>query len=320
MTKAEFDDVSARVIRSHWFGYLDTVEPVRGDLFRFCHKLTQNIWDAEDLVQETLLVGFGMTARGDFHGEDSPVRNKKAYLFRTATNKWLDIQRKISSRLAENEEVLTSKNNSADPVETEEAIAGVLGVASPQEFIAFVLKDSFDYSLQDIAEFIGTSEGTIKSALSRARKKVQLIDPHKQIDPAARALATKFAEAISADNVQALKALMAEDVQIQVCNVGGGRGRNGLWTQSGIHGIRAIVQECDGIPVVLMFKEDNLIDVLQIGGDETVTRITDYCYAPETLRHVADQFGYPCHLTAYHQPWRTIDNDMVPTTALPWRE
>lgn len=81
----EFDHTGARTLRENWFRYLDTIEPIRGDLFGFCHKLTRNVWDAEDLVQDVLLVGFGMVARGDFHGENSPVKNARAYLFRATT-------------------------------------------------------------------------------------------------------------------------------------------------------------------------------------------------------------------------------------------
>jgi hypothetical protein len=60
-------------------------------------------------------------------------------------------------------------------------------------------------------------------------------------------------------------------------------------------------------------------DVLGLQGNEnTVTRIADYCYAPETLRHVAEELGYQSDATDYHQPWQIIEAGMEPTTFLPW--
>ena len=44
-----------RALEQAWETYLDTVEPLRPDLHRYCRQLTGGIWDAEDLVQDTLL-------------------------------------------------------------------------------------------------------------------------------------------------------------------------------------------------------------------------------------------------------------------------
>ena len=45
-------------------------------------------------MQDTLLKGFAMIGRGDLHGPGSSVASPRAYLFRTATNLWLDGQRR----------------------------------------------------------------------------------------------------------------------------------------------------------------------------------------------------------------------------------
>lgn len=313
------DDEGARTIRMHWFRYLDTIEPLRGDLHAFCHKLTGSIWDAEDLVQDTLLKGFGMTARGDFHGETSPVRNIKAYLFRTATNAWLDVIRKQRPQGDYGE---TQSDAGADPAATNDAINKAMALASPQEFAAILLKDVYDFSLEEIADFIGTTAGTVKSALSRARHKMQNTDDASVSNPEDRALVQAFVDAINSQDVDRVIDLMAETVQFKVCNVGGGRGRKGIWTQKSLTAVKASLAQCDGQPVVLMFRdgEDALWDVLRLecaGG--SVTQIVDHCYAPETLNYVAESLGLACNASAYHQPWGIIESDMVPTTYLPWR-
>ncbi|HRJ79387.1 MAG TPA: sigma factor, partial [Planctomycetota bacterium] len=38
--------------------FLEQVEPLRPELFRYCRSLAGNVFDAEDLVQETLLKAF----------------------------------------------------------------------------------------------------------------------------------------------------------------------------------------------------------------------------------------------------------------------
>ena len=87
-------DDTARLLRRAWFDYLDAIEPLRTPLHAYGLRLTGSVWDAEDLVQETLLKGFAMIGRGDLHGPGSPVANARAYLFRTATNLWIDGERR----------------------------------------------------------------------------------------------------------------------------------------------------------------------------------------------------------------------------------
>ncbi len=332
MTDRALDDHGAQTMRAHWFRYLDTIEPLRTELFGYCHRLTRNIWDAEDLVQETLLTGFGMIARGDFHGEVSPVRDIKAYLMRTATNAWLDLLRRRARQPEHHGDI--AGHTPIDPVDTAEAMNKAVALTSPQEFAALLLKDVYDFSLAEVADFIGTSEGTVKSALSRARRKMRddgdayasrsRTSPLPQVvDAQSKALVQAFVDAINSGEVDRVIDLMAEKVQISVCNVGGGRGRDGTWTQKSLGNVSAAYGECDNMPVVLMFRADatgKVYDVLRLRGSEhIVTRIIDHCYAPETLRHVAKSLGFECDASAYHQPWHVIESNMVPTTTLPWR-
>ena len=45
-------------MRAAWHRYLDQVAPFRPLLHGYCRKLTRDLWDAEDLSQETLMRGF----------------------------------------------------------------------------------------------------------------------------------------------------------------------------------------------------------------------------------------------------------------------
>jgi RNA polymerase sigma-70 factor, ECF subfamily len=41
-------------VRASWQRFLDTFEPLRPELYRYCRHLTHDPWDAEDLAQDTL--------------------------------------------------------------------------------------------------------------------------------------------------------------------------------------------------------------------------------------------------------------------------
>src|SRR5208283_3796689 len=90
MAQSPVSDDTAKMLRETWFRYLDAIEPIRPALYRYCRRMTRDIWDAEDLAQETLLKGFGAIGRGDLATEWSRVKNSRGYLFRIATNLWID--------------------------------------------------------------------------------------------------------------------------------------------------------------------------------------------------------------------------------------
>lgn len=313
-------DAGARTLRRHWFTYLSTVESVQAPLHGYCLKLTGNLWDAEDLVQDTLLRGFAMAARGDFHGEGSAVRDARAYLFRTATNLWLDLRRRGRWQAPAIEAVERAAVD-ADPLVTADALEKAAALTSVQEFAAILLKDVYDFTLEEVADFIGTTPGTVKSALSRARRKMRDGRPRRPVDAATSALVHAFVDAMNASDVDRVLALMAETVKIDVCNVGGGRGRSGIWTEKSVAGICCEYAEFDGEPLVLLFRggERTLSGAVRLEGiDGAVTRIIDYHYAADTLRQLAQALGLESGERGYHQPVVSLP-EMVSTTSLPWR-
>ena len=191
---SEKDELSGTV-RTSWHGFLEAYEPLRPDLYRYCRHLTHRPWDAEDLAQDALARAFVTLGQ---MGASPP--NPRAWLFRVASNLWIDRLRR-----ERREEPLGASVADAgtrdDPRSAREAAGTLFGQLSPQERAAVVLKDVFDFSLDEAAEALSTSVGAIKTALHRARGK--LVEPPLEApSPPAPAVLDAFCSAFNAGDLE----------------------------------------------------------------------------------------------------------------------
>ncbi|WP_052499438.1 sigma-70 family RNA polymerase sigma factor [Streptomyces vietnamensis] len=159
--------------------FLAALEPLRGELFRYCRRLTGSVWDAEDLAQETL--ARALTRAAQSH---QAVERPMAWPVRIATNAYLDQVRRPAPLLVEPAE--RAAPVLADPAEVRDALAEVTTLLAPQERAAAVLKGVFDLPLKEIAAMLGTTEGAVKAALHRGRGRLTTPD-RGTLDCAARA-------------------------------------------------------------------------------------------------------------------------------------
>jgi RNA polymerase sigma-70 factor (ECF subfamily) len=127
-------------VKSSWHRFLDAFEPLRPELFRYCRALTHSAWDAEDLTQDALTRAF-VTLGTLFI--DLP--NPRAWLFRVASNLWIDRVRRARFETASDASDEASAV-AADPDATRDAGRALLRLG-PQERVAVVLKDGFDFTL-----------------------------------------------------------------------------------------------------------------------------------------------------------------------------
>lgn len=202
--------------RGSWHRFLETYEPLRSQLYRYCRQLTRSPWDAEDLAQDALARGFVMLAQ---MGE--APKNPRAWLFRVASNLWIDQRRRLRREvpLAEDSspdgaaKVATTK--APEPVAAREAAGTLLGRLTPQERAAVVLKDVFDFSLEEIAETLATTTGNVKAALHRGRGKLSEPAPEAPRTAAPAAL-DKFCAAFNAADNDALTALLLDTASVEV--------------------------------------------------------------------------------------------------------
>ena len=197
------------VLRGSWHRFLDTYEPLRSELYRYCRHLTRSPWDAEDLAQDALARAF-VTLGQMGAAPDSP----RAWLFRVASNLWIDRVRRMKR-----EQPLGDHDAAAppvDPIASREAAGTLIGSLSPQERAAVVLKDVFELSLDEIAAALSTTAGTVKSALHRARGKLaEAPEPAAAAKPAPEVI-DAFVRAFNAGDLDRLTALLLDTSAVEV--------------------------------------------------------------------------------------------------------
>jgi RNA polymerase sigma-70 factor (ECF subfamily) len=204
---AALNAVVAQSLRS----FMQTYEPLRPVLYRYCRFLCRSPWDAEDLVQDTLARAFASLG-----GLIEPPRDPKAWLFRVASNLWIDQVRRGSMRLHTQTPADSAEPEIAAPArELREAAGTLLTQLSPQERAAVVLKDAFDLELDDIAEILSTSVGAVKAALHRGRGKLKEPDPEVPRTPVPAAL-DAFCAAFNAHDLDRLAALLMDHATVEV--------------------------------------------------------------------------------------------------------
>jgi RNA polymerase sigma-70 factor (ECF subfamily) len=200
----------AAVVRTSWHRFLETFEASRPELYRYCRYLTRSPWDAEDLVQDTLARAFVTLGQS---GAAPP--NPRAWLFRVASNLWIDEVRRRRELPAGTPAADTATTAPALHA-TREAAGTLLVRLSPQERAAVVLKDVFDFSLEETAEALGSTVGGIKAALHRGRGK--LVDealPASELAPAPGAL-DAFVSAFNAGDLDRLTSLLLDTAVVEV--------------------------------------------------------------------------------------------------------
>lgn len=199
------------VVRGSWHAFLDTYEPLRSELYRYCRHLTRSPWDAEDLAQDTLARAF-VTLGQMGQAPDHP----RAWLFRVASNLWIDRVRRLGREQPLGDHDAPAP--SIDPGASRDAAETLIGRLSPHERAAVVLKDVFELSLDEVALALSTTTGTVKSALHRARGKLGEAaalspEPERVARPG---VIDAFVAAFNAGDLDRLTALLLDTCAVEV--------------------------------------------------------------------------------------------------------
>jgi RNA polymerase sigma-70 factor (ECF subfamily) len=308
-------------LRASWHRFVDELAPLRPALHGYCRKLAGNVFDAEDLVQDTLLRAFahwGVT--------EPAIRNPKAYLLRIATNVWIDTLRRRETEarapLADPDASPAPGPSPAASSELREAGARLVQRLAPQERAALLLRESFEMSIEEIAELLATTTGAVKAALHRGRDRVH--EPAVRHPRPSPELIDRFIERFHAKDLQGLVALLQGGASAE--NVGNSV-HVGSDPEAGIprflralvdghpewpaaiqwQGSRLARREIAGEPVALYLVtrkgREALLSVLRFEEQEgRIARIRSYGFCPDTIRALGEELGLPVHTGLYRAP------------------
>ncbi|HEY3593739.1 MAG TPA: sigma-70 family RNA polymerase sigma factor [Polyangiaceae bacterium] len=296
--------------------FLDVYEPLRPELYRYCRYLTASPWDAEDLAQDALARAFATLGQMT----DAPP-NPRAWLFRVASNLWIDQRR----RVREAPESAKEPSQFEEPRASREAAGTLIARLSPQERAAVVLKDVFDLSLEEVAEALSTSSGAVKAALHRGRGKLVEPEPPEAPMPAPGAL-DAFCQAFNARDLDRLTALLLDTVTVEVVGAttqyGPEAAKKGVlpgmlfgskrlaeMNTRFIHGVLAAPPRAEcrlhrGEYLVLHFYAHDdgeavrAITRLEVEGD-SVARVRNYFYNSDFIAEICTELNVPFRVNGY---------------------
>jgi RNA polymerase sigma-70 factor (ECF subfamily) len=269
----------------------ELIATLRPRLHRYCARMVGSAFEGEDVVQEALASAVAAWS--------AQIERPENWLFRVAHNAALDALRR-RRRLAQFEAdadlaSLADPGESADARVSAEASLAALQALTPIERSCVVLADVLGYAADETAEILSVSVASVKAALHRGRARLRqappVAAPPAAIAPEDRQRMRDYADRFNARDFDALRALLAEDVRLDLVNRVKLSGKPDVsiyfarYAEAGDY--RVSLAEAEGMPVLL-------VDTPAEGGrvhyavrmdwkDGKIAAIRDFRYAPYIL-------------------------------------
>jgi RNA polymerase sigma-70 factor (ECF subfamily) len=274
--------------------FLDVVAGVRPELHRFCARMTGSVTDGEDVVQETLARAYASLSQLE------KVAQLRSWLFRIAHNQAIDHVRGYGHRMREPLDAASPDARvddalaADDRLARDEAVRAALGrfIELPSlQRSCVILKDVLEHSIVEIAELLEVSDSAVQAALHRGRARLHQLQaaasdpaPERKISPAV----ARYAASFNARDWDALRAMLADDVRLDVVLKAQRKGRHEVGTYftnyAGFRGWRVVPGWLDGREVLAVFRDRDdaqpsyFIEVVTANG--RVVSIRDYRHVP----------------------------------------
>jgi RNA polymerase sigma-70 factor (TIGR02960 family) len=240
------DDLIARARAGDSDAFRALTEPHRRELQVHCYRMLGSLQDAEDAVQESLLAAW--QGLGGFEGRASV----RTWLYRIATNRCLNALRTAGRRPARTWDVPgfeppePSRLGEVPWLEPypDDLLAGVPGLPPgpearyeqaesvslafvtalqalpPRQLAVLILRDVLGFPAREVAGMLGSTVESVNSALKRARDGLRRRQPEgagrppppAPGSPAEDAIVARFTSAYTAADLDALVALLTDDV------------------------------------------------------------------------------------------------------------
>jgi RNA polymerase sigma-70 factor, ECF subfamily len=264
---------------------------MRPRLHRYCARMMGSAFEGEDVVQDAL----AKAAAADFGRVEQP----RAWLMRIAHNTALDALR--ARRRSRARGAASAPDDAADPGALADArVAATSGLAyflalPPTPRASVILADVLGCSLDEITAALGVTPAAAKAALHRGRARLRAAGPGDPppLAEAERARLRAYADLFNARDFDALRALLAEDVRLDLTNRLRltGAGPVGLYFTRYAEnpGYRAEPCLADGRPALRFSDPAHGAPYVALfeAEDGTIRRIRDFRYAPYAMEGIA---------------------------------
>jgi len=223
MNKAQYLEGTGS-LEARYLAFLETIANLRPSLHRYCARMTGSVMDGEDVVQEVLFEAYRKLDKFD----DS--RPLKPWLFRIANNRCIDFLRKRGVRVeAECAAMSPDMVEPKDPpvLGLGRAVEHLVISLPPKERACVLLKDVFDYSLEEIAELVDSTVGGVKAALNRGRTKLAAspapVKPSRSTNPELTRVMQLYVDRFNRRDWDGVRALISADARLTVADAFVGR-------------------------------------------------------------------------------------------------
>src|SRR5260370_11386226 len=276
-------------VDARYLAFLETIPTLRPRLHRYCARMTGSVMDGEDVVQEALIEAYRKLDQFD---ESGPL---KAWLFGMANNRCIDFLRRKGVR--DEAETAAAMPEAVPPAEPAtlgigKALEHLVASLPPKERACVLLKDVFDYSLEEIAELVDTTVGGVKAALNRGRTKLASSpapsQPARTVNPELARIMQLYVDRFNRRDWDGVRELISADARLSVADRFAGQFADApyffnydRWPWPW----KLALGELDGEPVVIILQRGadtwtsySAIRMNVIG--QKIERIGDYIHCP----------------------------------------
>lgn len=284
--------VETGVFEARYRVFLETIAHLRPRLHRYCSRMTGSIVDGEDVVQDALFRAYRSL---DDYDEK---RSLTPWLFRIAHNQCIDFLRLRGVR--EEAEAAAAAPDFIEPsdppvLSVPSAIERLVLNLAPKERACVLLKDVFEYSLEETAEIVDSTVGGVKAALNRGRSKLASSEeqsaPTRDSTIESRNLQQLYVERFNRRDWDGLRELISADARLCVADQFSGRlaespyfGNYEGWLETW----RLTMGEVDGQPLIITltlsegaWKPRGIVRLDIV--NEKIQGIFDYLHCPWVL-------------------------------------